>query len=188
MSNLFINSNSNILPTFPATSISTQNIMTNISNGLGFSNIENNNLTRPLNLNFNSMNQISPVYETNYLNTSSFSKFENIKKNNLEIPINSNNITSINKTNKNNQDNPKINDGIKEFKGPHLHKILSRPFVTNTAAMGNSNTKASNSNSKKKEFLNKIRRRSIKNNKIVFVHSANAAARKLANEAIVKIF
>ena len=37
----------------------------------------------------------------------------------------------------------------------------------------------------KKEFLNKVRRRSIKNNKIVFVHSLNGAARKVANEAKV---
>lgn len=36
-----------------------------------------------------------------------------------------------------------------------------------------------------KDLLAKIRRRSIKNNKIVFVHSASAAAKKIAQEKVV---
>ena len=42
-------------------------------------------------------------------------------------------------------------------------------------------------NNMKKDFVSKIRRRSIKNNKIVFVHSLSAAAKKAASEKVIFI-
>ena len=60
------------------------------------------------------------------------------------------------------------------------NKILSRPFVTNVIPISNNKDLTNN-----KDFLNKIRRRSIKNNKIVFCHAQKSAARKFVTEVKV---
>ena len=64
----------------------------------------------------------------------------------------------------------------------HINRILTKPFVTNVIPL-NGNKNDPNNNP---DFLNKIRRRSIKNNKIVFCHSQKNNTRKFINGIKVK--
>jgi len=172
MSDLFINSNN--LPFIFNPQNQDANLMNNFSNGLAFNTFENKNFCRPLNMPFNTINQVSMYQEPKLLTNNIIiqNNNNNIKKNNFEV------ISTSNKLN-----NDLIN---KDFKNPNQNKIHIKPFVTNSTLHSNGQNANNHTSTKgNKEFLNKIRRRSIKNNKIVFVHSLNGAARKVVNEAKV---
>lgn len=179
MSDLFINGTN--LPTFFNTHPPEMNLMNNFSTGLGFNNFDNNKaFSRPLNMPYNTMNHISMQNEsTSFNNNVVFSQnnsnFDNVKKIGFDA------ITQPNSF------KPSNDFPGKDFKNPGQNKIHMKPFVTNSTVSTNAQqgNLSSNDSRMKKEFLNKVRRRSIKNNKIVFVHSLNGAARKVANEAKV---
>ena len=160
MSDLFINNISPVPNFFSNTSNIDLNLINNISSGFPFNQGESNNVfQKPMDLQF-----------TNTLG---------MNKSNMDFSKNKNTARKFN------TENPNMNKNSgeslnKETKIINLNKI-HKPFVTNSC-----NT-ANNSNDRMdREFISKMRRRSIKNNKIVFVHSANAAAaRKIANEAKV---
>lgn len=194
MSDLLINGSN--LPMFFASQNPEMNLMNNFSSGLGFNSFDNNNsnkaFPRQVNLPYNNtINHVSMQNDSNnnFNNNAVFShnnvnhnNFDNEKKIGFEV-INQANLFKSS-----------ANDFLgKDFKNPNQTKIHMKPFVTNsTVGSNNNNNNHGNANGNNrrtnKEFLNKIRRRSIKNNKIVFVHSLNGAARKVANEAkVIKI-
>ncbi len=182
MSDLFINGGN--LPTFLCAQNPEMNVMNSFSTGLGFNNFENTkSFLRPLNLPYNALNNVSMQNDSSSFNNNfvfsnnTNNNFENVKKIGFEVTNHANPLKSS------------ANDFLgKDFKNPNPNKIHIKPFVTNSTVSSNNQNAIFNSNNDrkvKKEFLNKIRRRSIKNNKIVFVHSLNGTARKLANEAKV---
>ena len=120
----------------------------------------NQNL-HPVNLNQNNNNKFSGV--NTFSNTGPSYPMEERKKVGFES-IKFNNENSVNQLKTHN-------------------KILTRPFVTNVIPISNSKNEINNN----KDFLNKIRRRSIKNNKIVFCHAQKSVARKFVTEVKVKI-
>ena len=129
------------------------------------------------NIDLNLINNISSVFQKPM--DLQFTNTLGMNKSNMDFSKNKNTARKFN------TENPNMNKNSgeslnKETKIINLNKI-HKPFVTNSC-----NT-ANNSNDRMdREFISKMRRRSIKNNKIVFVHSANAAAaRKIANEAKV---
>jgi len=172
MSDLFINSNN--LPNFVNNPLNPDmNLMNNFSQNLGYNNIDNRNFPRQLNLQYNN-NNIAFQPEPNLANNNIlFSNFESSKKNNIEF---------------NNHPFKSSNDILnKDIKNPSQNKIQMKPFVTNSTVSSVNNINNNNEKNSKKDFLNKARRRSIKNNKIVFVHSLNGAARKIVNDPKVSI-
>jgi len=179
MSDLFINGNN--LPTFFTTQNSEMNLMNNFSSGLGFNNFDSSkSFSRPLSMPYNNLNHISmqndsTTFNNNVVFSNNNGNFDNVKKIGFEVNNQSNTLK------------PSNDFLIKDFKNLTQNKIQIKPFVTNsTVSSNNQQTNFNNNDSRvKKEFLNKVRRRSIKNNKIVFVHSLNGAARKVSNEAKV---
>lgn len=160
---------------------SEMNLMNNFPSSFGFNNFESNKtFSRPqLNMPYNTINHIAMQNDSNTFNNNvAFPKnnFDSMKR----IGLEPNQSTSIKSSN---------DILVKDFKHPTQNKIHMKPFVTNSTVSANNQHGNMNSNDRRmnKEFLNKIRRRSIKNNKIVFVHSLNGAARKVANEAKVKL-
>jgi hypothetical protein len=181
MSDLFINGSN--FPTFLNTQNPEMNLMNNFSSSFGFNNFDNNKaFSRPqLNMPYNTINQVSMQSDsTNFNNNVVFpnnNNFDHIKK----IGLEGNLVNPIRSS----------NDSLaKDFKNPHQNKIHMKPFVTNSTVSSSNHHGNLNSNDSRtnKEFLNKVRRRSIKNNKIVFVHSLNGITRKVANEAKVIYF
>lgn len=183
LNDLFLNSNNNNPLNFSGL-VNNQNnpIINNISSVNCYNNDTNENFAKPSNVNFNPINNKTSLYNNPVtLSNPSFGNFDTVlRQNNFETRCNSIMNSSINKSTISNDES--FN---KEFKNPNPNKIQGRPFVTNTAIPVNCNSGSSANDSKDNDFLNKMRRRSIKNNKIVFVHSTKAAARVVANEAKV---
>lgn len=136
------------------------------NNGTGFSaNNDSGNFFNTQNLHPVNLSQNSKIMEGNSFGNSGGYQSEETKK-----------IVFENKLHNN------INNEVSHQFKPH-NKIISRPFVTNVIPMSNNKNDSTNN----KDFLNKIRRRSIKNNKIVFCHAQKSAARKFVTEVKVKI-
>ena len=174
------------MPTFFTTQTPEMNLMNNFSWGLGINNLDTSKaFSRPLNMPYNNINHVSMQNDSTSFNNNvlfpnnKYNNFENVKKIGSEVTNQANPLKST------------TNDFlVKDFKNPNMNKIHMKPFVTNSTVSNNNQQGNFNSNNRKedKEFLNKVRRRSIKNNKIVFVHSLNGAVRKVANEAKVNFF
>ena len=172
MSDLFINSN-NSFPNFPGNNLTSDIIHTNnnnISCGLPFNNILNNKFPGKQ-LNSQNNNNIQNFNETNISNNN-FQNYETIHKKfqheNSGLVKTTSDIFTAN------------------FKNPTNSKISNKLFVTNSTSQNNIKLTNNSKDDRNNEFITKMRRRSIKNNKIVFVHSVNPAARKMSNDQKVK--
>ena len=148
--------------------------MNNFSQNIVFNNIENKNFPRKMNIQYYNTNNIFGLQHEPNLNNNNntlFPNYDTTKKNNIEFS---------------NHPFKSTNDISKDYKNPSKNKIQIRPFITNSTvpSKNNGNNLEKNPN---KDFLNKARRRSIKNNKIVFVHSLKGAARKIVNDLKVYI-
>lgn len=173
MSDLFINSNNNF-PNFPGNNLQSDIIQlnnNNISYGFPFNNIENNKFpAKQLNIQYN--------------NTQNYNE-TNISNNNFQSYV-----TIPKKFQPENSGLLKTTSDIfpTDFKNPTITKISNKLFVTNTTSHNNIKLTSNSKDAKNNEFITKMRRRSIKNNKIVFVHTVNPAARKMSNDQKVKNF
>ena len=170
MSDLFIY-NTNNQPNFISMQNPENNLSNSINNGNGF-NEETKNFHKNQNLHHINLNAINSNVESNSFGNMSYPTFEQTKKISFE---------TINMSKPNNE------NITRDFKNPSQNKINPRPFVTNVTPPFSTISKSAN-DEKNKDFINKMRRRSIKNNKIVFVHTANSAARKLVTEVKVYFF
>lgn len=135
-----------------------------------FNNLHNN-LNPEININSiipNTLNLDAPNSNKNFNQNNSVQKTESVNLNIKTLPSDLN-------PNTNSNTNPKM----------QKIKILSKPFVTNVVPKFNKNPQ--NEPSQNKELINRMRRRSIKNNKIVFCHTNHSLARKHISEVLVFI-
>ena len=134
------------------------------------------------NLGFNSslMNQCDYASLFNNFNQNPLNTLESFK--NLSRSFNNINLAFSNVNNYFNEQGVNYNPIKTESSSVSINSGNNKKNVKLQSNIFNS-TSTRNLNLKK-DFVSKIRRRSIKNNKIVFVHSLSAAAKKAASEKV----